>query len=52
MTDMSKLNEAQILNNIKLRYKRDEIFTYIGPTLIAMNPYKKLPKSFNPEVIE
>ena len=42
MVSMDNLNEAEILYNIKLRYAQDRIFTYIGPTLIVMNPYKKI----------
>jgi len=29
------------------RYKKDMIFTYIGPTLIVLNPYKYIPKYFD-----
>ena len=40
MVKMNNLNEAEIINNITLRYKKDNIFTYIGPTLLIINPYK------------
>jgi myosin heavy subunit len=36
MVAMEILNEAEILNNLKIRYSSLEIFTYIGPTLLAM----------------
>ena len=39
---MNHLNEAEILWNVSERYKEDLIFTYIGPTLIVINPYKKI----------
>ncbi len=36
MVSMEALNEAEILWNLKYRYLKDSIFTYIGPTLIVM----------------
>lgn len=33
---MEFLNEAEILYNLKHRYRTDKIFTYIGPTLMVM----------------
>ena len=47
MVSMNVLNEAEIMSNIKLRYSKDLIFTYIGPTLIVINPYKTLENEFN-----
>ena len=47
MVSMNILNEAEILQNIEFRYKKDLIFTYIGPTLIVVNPYKILNDSFS-----
>lgn len=44
---MNVLNEPEVLNNLVERYKKDMIFTYIGPTLIVVNPYKYLPKYFD-----
>jgi len=52
MVQMNVLNEAEIIANVKLRYKKDIIFTYIGPTLIVMNPYKLIQSSFSPDVLE
>ena len=31
------------MDNLKLRYSKDKIYTYIGEVLISMNPYKALP---------
>jgi len=47
MVLMIHLNEAEIMNNIALRYSQDNIFTYIGPTLIIINPYKSLENTFS-----
>lgn len=48
MVSMAVLNEAEILTNVQLRFSQDNIFSYIGPTLIVMNPYKMIKESFNP----
>lgn len=40
MCDMDILNEPQVLNNLVQRYKNDKIFTFIGPTLVVVNPYR------------
>ena len=37
------LSETGILDNLKKRYDSDIIFTYIGPVLISVNPFKQLP---------
>ena len=49
MVNMDVLNEAELLFNLKMRYKKDLIFTYIGPTLLVINPYKPLDFNFSPE---
>jgi myosin I len=43
MVLLSKVTEDQITDNLKKRIMADQMFTYIGPTLVAVNPYKKLP---------
>ncbi|KAJ3300326.1 Unconventional myosin-Ie [Borealophlyctis nickersoniae] len=40
---LSKVTDDQITDNLKKRIQADLMFTYIGPTLVAVNPYKKLP---------
>ncbi len=36
------LNEATLLNNIRLRYDKDKIYTYVANILIAINPYYEI----------
>ena len=43
MDDMEHLHEAAILDNLRLRFAKDLIYTSTGPILIAMNPFKMLP---------
>lgn len=39
---LSKVTDGQIVDNLHKRHKADLIYTYIGPVLIAVNPYKTL----------
>ncbi|EAR84885.2 myosin head protein (macronuclear) [Tetrahymena thermophila SB210] len=52
MVKMSVLNEAELIANLKQRYAQDNIFTYIGPTLIVLNPYKSLKELFSNQTID
>ncbi|XP_031703482.1 myosin VIb isoform X2 [Anarrhichthys ocellatus] len=40
------LNEATLLNNVKVRYNKDHIYTYVANILIAVNPYYDIPKLY------
>ena len=39
---LPNLNEPSILNAIWLRYNREQIYTFTGPILIAVNPFKNI----------
>ncbi|TNN26280.1 Unconventional myosin-VI [Liparis tanakae] len=45
------LNEATLLNNVRVRYSKDKIYTFVANILIAVNPYYDIPKLYNPETI-
>uniref|UniRef100_A0A8C0KDF7 Unconventional myosin-VI n=1 Tax=Canis lupus dingo TaxID=286419 RepID=A0A8C0KDF7_CANLU len=46
------LNEATLLHNIKVRYSKDRIYTYVANILIAVNPYFDIPKIYTSETIK
>ncbi|KAK2845218.1 hypothetical protein Q5P01_011877 [Channa striata] len=50
MVLLSKITEDAITDNLKKRYMDDYIFTYIGPVLISVNPFKQLPYFTDREV--
>jgi myosin-7 len=60
MVELADLNEASILHNLRSRYTQGDMyegvkcdvqmFTYIGPILVYINPYKTLP-IFTPELV-
>ncbi|XP_074104086.1 unconventional myosin 81F isoform X2 [Cotesia typhae] len=42
MTIISDIDESGINRNLQVRYKRDQIYTYTGSILVAVNPYKEV----------
>ena len=60
LVELADLNEASVLHNLRARYNAGDtfdgtkcdtqMFTYIGPILIYINPYKSLP-IFTPELV-
>lgn len=43
MVLLPKVSEESIVDNLRKRYLEDQIFTYIGPVLVSVNPFKQLP---------
>lgn len=39
MVDLECLNEPELLHNVRVRFNLNLIYTYVGPTLIACNPF-------------
>lgn len=50
MVLLMKISEDAITENLRKRYNDDYIFTYIGPVLISVNPFKQLPYFTDREV--
>ncbi|CAH1797083.1 unnamed protein product [Owenia fusiformis] len=42
LTVLAKLDEKILLNELRVRYENDRIYTYVGDILVAINPFKKL----------
>ena len=42
-TELMHLHEPALLHNLACRYAQDEIYTYTGNILIAVNPFQRLP---------
>ncbi|RDX83086.1 Myosin-11, partial [Mucuna pruriens] len=47
MTKLSYLHEPGVLQNLKIRYELNEIYTYTGNILIAINPFQRLPHIYD-----
>ncbi|GER35366.1 myosin [Striga asiatica] len=52
MTKLTYLNEPGVLDNLRRRYGLNEIYTYTGSILIAVNPFTKLPHLYNMHMME
>jgi myosin-1 len=51
MVLLEPLTEESLLENLKMRYDSGEIYTYIGPVVVSVNPYRQLP-IYTPDYIE
>ncbi|CAD6205072.1 unnamed protein product [Miscanthus lutarioriparius] len=52
MTKLVYLHEPGVLCNLALRYTLNEIYTYTGRILIAVNPFAKLPHMYDMPMME
>ncbi|KAK4351679.1 hypothetical protein RND71_030992 [Anisodus tanguticus] len=52
MTKLSYLHEPGVLQNLATRYQLNEIYTYTGSILIAINPFQKLPHLYDRHMME
>jgi myosin heavy chain 6/7 len=43
MADLTYLNDASVLHNLRTRYMNWQIYTYSGLFCVTINPYKRLP---------
>ncbi|XP_049820638.1 myosin heavy chain 95F isoform X2 [Aethina tumida] len=50
--EMMFLNEGTLLNNIRTRYYKNQIYSYVANILIAVNPYKEIPQLYSPETVK
>nr|CAD1825783.1 unnamed protein product [Ananas comosus var. bracteatus] len=52
MTKLSYLHEPGVLQNLATRYELNEIYTYTGNILIAVNPFQRLPHLYDSHMME
>jgi myosin-5 len=52
MTRLSYLHEPGVLWNLKCRYMVDDIYTYTGTILIAVNPFASLPHLYGSHMMD
>ncbi len=51
LVNLEELSEGAILHNLRSRYEKNEIYTYISTIVLSINPYKLLPY-YGPSTIE
>ncbi|KAG9133660.1 hypothetical protein Leryth_021836 [Lithospermum erythrorhizon] len=52
MTKLAYLHEPGVLYNLACRYSLNEIYTYTGNILIAVNPFQRLPHLYDISMME
>ncbi len=51
MTTLTHLHEPGVVWNLEARYAQGDIYTNTGSILIAVNPFRPIPRLFTPEVL-
>ncbi|KAE9604687.1 putative myosin ATPase [Lupinus albus] len=52
MTKLPYLHEPGVLHNLATRYELNEIYTYTGNILIAVNPFQRIPHLYDAHMME
>ena len=47
LVNLDNLNDAELLENLRIRFLKDITQTYVGPTLLVVNPYKKIDGAYS-----
>jgi len=50
-TGLLYLSDAALLSNTRIRYNKDEIYTFVGPILISVNPFKYIDHLYSPDLM-
>jgi myosin heavy subunit len=51
LTQLTHLHEPAVLSSLQNRFDVDKIYTFTGPILIALNPFKRIPKLYDDDVL-
>ncbi|KAJ3081373.1 Myosin type-2 heavy chain 1, partial [Quaeritorhiza haematococci] len=51
LTNLSYLHEAAVLHNVRVRYAQENIYTYSGIVLIAMNPFQRMAHVYSVDIM-
>lgn len=52
LTKLPNLHEPGLLLTLHERFKLNEIYTYTGPILLAVNPFKRLPNLYSDKLLK
>lgn len=45
-------SEMSLVHTLRIRYYKDEIYTFVGPILISLNPYKRIKETYHAATME
>jgi hypothetical protein len=51
VTQLLSLTEESVMQNTMVRFARDEIYTFVGSVLLAVNPYKPIPSLYGEQAM-
>merc|ERR1740133_87178 len=51
LTQLTHLHEPAVLSSLQNRFDIDKIYTFTGPILIALNPFKTIPKLYDDDIL-
>jgi len=52
LTQLTHLHEPAVLSSLQNRFDIDKIYTFTGPILIALNPFKVIPGLYDEDVLK
>lgn len=52
LTQLTHLHEPAVLSSLQNRFDIDKIYTFTGPILIALNPFKRIPGLYDDDVLK
>jgi len=52
MLDSDKVTEDGFMDNLKLRFEKKQVYTYIGEQVVSMNPYQLIPGLYEEKTMD
>jgi len=52
LTQLTHLHEPAVLSSLQNRFDIDKIYTFTGPILIALNPFKNIPNLYDAHILK
>ncbi len=49
--ELRDFSEMSLIQTLRVRYYRDEIYTFVGPILISLNPYKRIKNIYSDDAM-
>jgi myosin heavy subunit len=52
MVMLSDLSEGGINANLRKRFDKSQIYTYVGPVLVSVNPFRNIPDLYSERLLK
>jgi myosin heavy subunit len=50
--DLGDFSDKSLLSTLRVRYRRDEVYTFVGPILLSINPYHWVEGAYGEETMQ